>query len=367
MVTIDPWSVSGNVDYRSIIKKFGLTPTTTLGEPFNSNLLFRRNIVFAHRDFDRISQAIAHKKPFIMMTGMMPTGTFHIGHMLVAQQIIFYQQLGAHIYIAVADVEAYHTRGQSLEQSRSIAIDQYILNYIALGLKPQRCHIYFQSNRSSDSQKANAYYRLQNLLARHATFNEFRAVYGEITPGKMISALLQATDMLHGQLEEFEAKMPVIVPVGIDQDPHLRLARDLVQRTKIDSFTQLSSTYHYFMPGLDGGKMSSSLPNSTIAMTDTASQIKKKINKYAFSGGQSTVEEHRAKGGNPHIDVPFQYLRMFFEPDDKQLKQIEHEYRSGTLLSGELKKITIQKITAFLEIHQQKRQQAQQLIKKYGL
>jgi tryptophanyl-tRNA synthetase len=201
------------------------------------------------------------------------------------------------------------------------------------------------------------------MLARYATFNEFKAVYGEISPGKMISALLQASDMLHPQLPEFEGQCPVIVPVGIDQDPHIRLARDISQRIK--EFTQLISTYHFFMPGLSGGKMSSSEPNSFIALTDTPAEVKHKINKYAFSGGQATIEEHRKKGGNPEIDVSFQYLKHFFEPDDKKLKQIEEEYRSGKLLSGELKKMLIDKMNNFLAEHQKKREQAKRQIEKY--
>ncbi len=88
-----------------------------------------------------------------MMTGLMPTGKFHIGHMLLAQQMIFWQNLGAKIYIAVADVEAYNTRGQSIEDSRKIAVEEYILNYIALGLKPENCDIYFQSARSDNAKK----------------------------------------------------------------------------------------------------------------------------------------------------------------------------------------------------------------------
>ena len=133
------------------------------------------------------------------MTGLMPTGKMHLGHALVAKQFPFYQKLGAKIFIAVADIEAYNARGQSLEESRKIALEEYITNYIALGLNPKTVEIYFQSERSQDTNKSNAYYRLQNLLAKHATFNEFKAVYGDISPGKMLSSLLQASDMLHPQ------------------------------------------------------------------------------------------------------------------------------------------------------------------------
>jgi tryptophanyl-tRNA synthetase len=362
---VTPWEVAGDIDYEKLTKEFGVSPMKELPEIFNKNILFRRKTVFAHRDIQRILEAIKDKKKFVMMTGLMPTGKFHIGHMLVAQQMIFYQNLGAKIYIAVADLEAYNARQQSLEESRNIAVEQYLLNYIALGLKPENCEIYFQSQRSNDAKKSNAYYSLQNLLSRYATFNEFKAVYGEISPGKMLSALIQASDMLHPQLPEFENLCPVVVPVGIDQDPHIRLARDISQRIKNPRFIQLSSTYHTFMPGLSGGKMSSSDALSYIALTDSPEEVKKKINKYAFSGGQATIEEHRKKGGNPDVDVSFQYLKMFFEPDDKKLEKIEQDYRSGKLLTGELKTILIEKINKFLAEHQKKRELARKQLDKF--
>lgn len=362
---VTPWEVKGEVDYERLMKEFGIQPLRELPSVFNENILFRRKVIFAHRDIGKIMNSIKDKKQYVMMTGLMPSGSFHIGHMLLAQQIIFYQSLGAKIYVAVADLESYATRGQSLEESRKIAIEQYVTNYIALGLKPQRCEIYFQSNRSSDAKKANAYYKLQNILARYATFNEFRAVYGEITPGKMMASLLQAADMLHPQLPEFEGLVPVVVPVGIDQDPHLRLARDISQRVKDFRFVQLSSTYHKFMPGLDGGKMSSSDPTSFIALTDSPEEAEKKIKKYAFSGGQSTIEEHRKKGGNPDVDVSFQYMSMLFEEDDKKLKGMYEDYRSGKMLTGELKQILIEKLVSFLKKHQQNREKAKKVLDKF--
>ncbi|MBU0470703.1 MAG: tryptophan--tRNA ligase [Nanoarchaeota archaeon] len=363
---VTPWEVKGNIDYDKLIKEFGLIPLSHLPKEFEKNVLFRRGIVFAHRDFKKIVEAVEQKKPFVMMTGLMPSGKFHFGHKLVADQIIFYQSLGAKIYVAVADIEAYNSRNTDIKELRETAIKEYLINYIALGLNPKKCDFYFQSSRSKEGKKANAYYSLANMLARHATFNEFKAVYGEITPGKMVSSLLQAADMLHPQLPEFEDKsLPVIIPVGSDQDPHLRLARDLAQRIKAFKFTQLSSTYHKFLPGLKGGKMSSSDPMSFIALTDSPDEAALKIKKYAFSGGQPTLEEHRKKGGDPEVDVAFQMLKYGLEPDDKKLQQIHDDYRSGKLLSGELKQMTIERLTTFLKEHQKKRKEAEKLVDKF--
>jgi len=366
-MNVTPWEVSGEIDYGKLINEFGVKPIGKLPGVFLENVLFRRKIIFAHRDFERILEAIKVKKPFVLMTGLMPTGKFHLGHMILAHQMIFYQKLGAKLYIAVADLEAYTARGQSLKESRKIAIEEYIKNYISLGLKPRNCEIYFQSARSNNSKKSNAYYSLASNFSRYATFNEFKAVYGDISPGKMNASLLQAADMYHVQLPEFEGEpITTFIPVGIDQDPHIRLARGMAARYKDYKFIPISSTYHIFLPGLKGnGKMSSSDETSFIALTDSPAEVEQKIRKYAFSGGADTAVEHRKKGGNPDIDVSFQYLRMFFEPDDTKLAQIERDYRSGKMLTSELKEYLIKKINSFLEEHQKKMEKAENQVHKF--
>lgn len=102
--------------------------------------------------------------------------------------------------------------------------------------------------------------------------------------------------------------------------------------------------------------MSASEPNSTIFLTDTPKQIKNKVNKHAFSGGQTTVEEHRKLGGNCDIDISYQYLKFFLE-DDAELERICREYTAGNLLTGELKKILIDTITPIVEDHQRRRKE----------
>ena len=364
-MVVTPWEVKGEIDYDRLMKEFGIRPFAKYAKYMPDNTFFRRGIVYGQRDFERIADHIKKKKEFIMMTGLMPSGKFHIGHMILAKQIIGYQSIGAKIYVAVADIEAYNTRLGTMSQLRKTAIEEYLTNYIALGLKPKNCDFYFQSTRSSDGKKSNAYYKLAGLLARHATFNEVKSIYGDISPGKMSSALLQASDMLHAQLPEFGGPKPVVVPVGFDQDPHLRLARDIGQRIKEFNFIQLSSTYHKFIPGLKGGKMSSSDPLSFVALTESPEEAGKKIRKYAFSGGRASVKEHRKLGGDPDVDVSYQWLQAFFEPDDKKLKKIYADYKSGALLTGELKEYLIDRISKFLKGHQEKRKKAQKIVDKF--
>lgn len=356
---IDPWKSQDISDYGKLIGQFGIQDfRKILGKVPEPHLLMKRGIIFGHRDFERIIVSARKKKPFAMMTGLMPSGKFHLGHKALAEQFIYYQKLGAELFICVADIEAYNMRRRSLEELRKIAIDEYLINYIALGLKPKRVNFYFQSARSCDARKANAFYRLIGLVARRTTFNEMKDIYGELSPGKIISVMNQVADILHPQLPEFGGPRPVVVPVGVDQDPHIRLTRDIASRMKEFSFVPPSSTYHEFIPGLKGHKMSSSDPLSYIALDDHPEAVKEKILKHAFSGGRGSIKEHRLRGGIPEVDVAFNILLFGMEPDDKKIRKIHDDYRSGALLTGELKQLTIEKLNAFLREHQKRRERA---------
>lgn len=365
---IDPWGKSDVKDYAKLSREFGIEKF----EPFIKNLpdphVSMRRAVFGHRDFGRIAEAIVHKRPYAMMTGLMPSGKFHLGHKMLAEQIIYYQNHGAQVYLCVADIEAYNTRNSSLKELRKTAIEEYLLNYIALGLKPKSCDFYFQSDRSREAKKSNAYYRLIGMLSKRVTFNEMEAIYGELSPGKIMSVFTQVGDILHPELDEFGGPRPVLVPVGVDQDPHIKLTRDLADRftrNKDFNFIPPSSTYHEFLKGLKGGKMSSSDPTSYIALTDTPEEAKTKIMKYAFSGGRGSVQEHREKGGVPEVDISYSMLYFMFEPDDAKLKRIHDDYKSGKMLTGELKQILVEKLQRFLAEHAEKREKAKDKVREF--
>ncbi len=369
MEGIDPWSSMAVENYKRLRKEFGIRDFRPLVAKMPDPLTYyRRGLVFGHVEFDRVLDCMRKGEKYVMLTGLMPSGKMHIGHKMVADEIVYLQEHGSTTYICVADIEAYNMRGRSMEELRETAIEEYLLNYIALGLKPRKCDFYFQSSRSSDPRKANAYHRLLGMVSNRTTMKELRAIYGELTPGKLMSVFTQVTDILHPQMEEFEGPCHTVVPVGADQAPHLRLTRDIASRMKGNrefNFVPPSSTYHEFMPGLKGGKMSSSDPYSYIALTDSPETVEEKITKHAFSGGRGSLKEHREKGGDPDVDVAFQMLRFCFEPDDRKLSELEQAYRSGSLLTGELKGMAIESITGFLEKHQKKREKARKEVERF--
>ncbi len=77
------------------------------------------------------------------------------------------------------------------------------------------------------------------------------------------------------------------------------------------------------------------------------------------------MEEHRRLGGNPDIDVAFQYLRFFFEEDDAALEEIRRGYVAGDVLSGELKQMTIDKAATWLNELAELREQNAHLVEDF--
>lgn len=447
-LVIDPWGSAQSTDYERIIDRFGLTSMegVQLDSP---SKLHRRGIVFAHRDVDQILEAQRTGAPFGVLTGLMPSGQMHLGHSMVVEQARWFQQQGGDVTIAVADLESQATRGVSLAKGRTVALEEYISHYAALGLDPAKTNVYFQSTRP-------VVQRLGFQLGKRTNLSEFEAIYGfggETNLAHVQAPLVQVGDILHPQIDEYGGLRPIVVPVGVDQDPHLRLTRGLASKTNwfnlresssrgwlvslsvhdenAEVFGQLpngrvdkakvaavfdrvveavaalgfsdimsspkqgtvhipsatsrdkhalrmallrlerslggpglmapSSTYHHFAVGMTGDKMSSSQPKTTLFLRDDIATVEKKI-KRAFSGGQPTVEEHRRLGGNPDIDVAYQYMMYFFEEDDAYLSEINAAFRAGTLLAGEMKQLCIERATAWMgNLHEMRDQTAHQV------
>lgn len=165
----------------------------------------------------------------------------------------------------------------------------------------------------------------------------------------------RAPDYAEARPRKHIAAIPTLVPCAIDQEPYFRLVRDNCERMENPS-PKTALILSKFLTALQGsgGKMSASDPNSAIFMSDTPSQIKNKINKFAFSGGGATREEHEKNGGNPDVDVSYAYLSYFLE-DDAELTEIEQNYRKGTLSTGDLKKRCIEELQKFVSAFQERR------------
>ncbi|MBW3005121.1 tryptophan--tRNA ligase, partial [Candidatus Woesearchaeota archaeon] len=294
--------------------------------------------------------------PFYALTGIMPTGDkIHFGNKMVVENLKYFQEHGAETYILVADLEAASTRGVTLEQARQRALDFHIPAYIALGLDPEKTIFYFQSENKDVMNMAYEF-------AKKITLNEFKAIYGGADPGRIMAAVTQVGDVLYPQ---FKKKMPGIIPVGIDQDPHIRLARDVVSRVKTKyGFVPVSSIYHKFTPSLDGSiKMSKSRPSGNIDLPEDVKETCKKL-KRAKTGGRDTVEEQRKIGGQPEQCMIFEMFKQHLIEDDQELDKIFQGCKTGKILCGENKQRACELMTNFMEDFEAKLKKAKKGINK---
>lgn len=362
---VTPWEVKGNVDYDKIVKAFGVQKIDkTLLQRLEKHTgklhpFLRREIFFAHRDLTFALDQY-EKNNLFLYTGCGPSGPIHMGHAMVWLFVKWLQEkLDLELWFQFTDDEKFLFKDQSLEEIQK-HMHENMLDIIALGFDPKKTHFLI------DTQHASLLYPEAIKVAKKITFSTVKAAFGlsnENNVGTIFFTAMQAVPAFLPSILK-KKKMACLIPHAIDQDPHFRVTRDVMPKL---GFYKPASIQSRFLPGLAGmttdGKLSSST-GVAIYLTDDPKTVKKKINKYAFSGGKDTVEEHRKKGGNPDIDVAYQWL-TFFEEDDAKLKHLHDTYASGKMLSSELKGILIEKLNTFLAEHQKKRAKAGKLIDQF--
>jgi tryptophanyl-tRNA synthetase len=365
---VTPWEVSGRVDYDKIMTKFGTEPIDqniidSLARLTGGDIHFmlRRGIFFTQRDLGWLLDQVKKGENFYLYTGRGPSDHTHIGHLVPWVFTKWLQdKFHAKLIFQLTDDEKFlFNENLDTEKTHSLALDN-ALDIVALGFDPKLTEIMIDTDRSG------LLYPQAIKIAKKITFSTVKATFGFDLSANIGMIFYTSIQAVPAMIESVRAgkNIPCLIPYGIDQDPHFRIARDVLPRL---GFLKPASIMSIFIPPLSGveGKMSSSDPNSAIFVTDSAAVVRKKINKYAFSGGRTSVEEHRKLGGNTDIDVSYQWLRIMFEPDDAKLKKIHDDYISGSLLSGEMKALLIERVNAFLKRHQELRERAKDTLHEF--
>jgi len=362
---VTPWDVDAGdegIDYNRLIQEFGT-------QPIDENLLnrmqkvlgdkplhpwLRRGLFFSHRSFDEVLTAAEKGKPFYLYTGRGPSSeALHLGHLV---PFIFTKWLqdvfDVPLVIQLTDDEKFLWKDITLEETRRLA-NENAKDIIAVGFDVNKTFMF------TDTEYLGYMYKNVVKIQKCVTANQVKAIFGfgmSDNIGKYSYPAIQAAPSFSSSFPHiFGEKRPYscLIPCAIDQDPFFRMTRDVAPRIKM---LKPAVVHSKFFPALQGSKtkMSSSTTVSAIFLTDSAEEIKKKVNKYAFSGGRDTLEEHREKGGDLTVDVPFQYLQVF-EYDDEKVKKIGEEFGSGRMTSGEIKKALIDVITPLVLKHQEAR------------
>ncbi|EEQ40598.1 putative tryptophan-tRNA ligase [Clavispora lusitaniae] len=369
---VTPWEVEGavdengqaqSIDYNKLIASFGtkaITPETltrftevTGEEP---HPFLKRGVFFSERDLHRILDLYEHGEPFFLYTGRGPSSdSMHLGHMV---PFIFTKWLqdvfDVPLVIELTDDEKFLFKQKLTIENVKTFAKENSKDIIAVGFKPENTFIF------SDLEFMNpALYENVVRTSRQITTSTAKAVFGfqdSDCIGKIHFASIQIATAFPSSFPgilDMPPKTPCLIPCAIDQDPYFRVCRDVADKLK---FSKPSLIHAKFFPALQGAstKMSASDTTTSIFMDDTPKQIQKKINKYAFSGGRATLEEHRELGGNVDVDVAYQYL-SFFSYDDEKLQKLADGYKSGDILSSEMKKECIAVVQEYVSAYQERR------------
>ncbi|WP_439028276.1 tryptophan--tRNA ligase [Haloarchaeobius sp. DT45] len=346
---VTPYDVSGTVDYDRLLEQFGadrLTPEQVARFP--DHPMLRRGIYYAGRDVDAYLDAAESGAMHSIVTGIGPSGPMHIGHVLVFYLAKRLQDAtGAHVYIPLSDDEKYYSKDLTYPEIGEYT-RQNLRDLLAVGFAPEKTTIVV------DTADADVVYPLASAFAKHLTQATVDATYGDPeNVGLSFYPAVQTAHLLLPQLVHGEH--PTLVPVAVDQDPHIRVSRDVAAKQRFP-VRKPGALLGKFLPDLSGpGKMSSSADVPSITLDDDHDTVRDTVLTHAFSGGRTSLEEHREHGGDPTIDVSFQLLRFFFEPDDDEVERLAREYRAGELLSGELKERAAERISEFLTAHQERK------------
>lgn len=366
--TVTPWEVKGEIDYEKLIRRFGTQRVdrellgrirSLAGElhPFLS-----RGIFYSHRDLDWILDEYERGNPFYLYTGRGPSSNVHVGHMLPWVFTKWLQDtLDVKLYFQITDDEKFLFRDfDSLRDSTAVGYDN-ILDVIALGFDPERTKVIV------DSQIIGKLYPIALQVARKITFSTVKAVFGFTASNNIGEIFYTSMQAVPAFLETaIQGRMvPCLIPCGIDQDPHFRVARDVAPGL---NYPKPALIHNKLMPSLGGmgAKMSASVPSSAIFVTDDEKTARAAVMN-SVTGGRATVEEQRKYGANPDICPIYFHYANFFEMDEGHLKVVEETCRSGARLCGDCKAELADKVVSFLARHQEAREAARDRVEEFVL
>lgn len=280
----------------------------------------------------------------IVMSGIRPTGLLHLGNYFGAIRNYVKMQEDYQCYFMVADLHSLTTHPDTKELKSNV--HRVLAENIACGLDPDKVALYCQSHLYQTSEL----YLYLNMLAykgeleKTPTFKDkVRQHPDNVNAGLLTYPVLMAADiMIH------RAKY---VPVGKDQEQHLEITRNYVNRFNHryaevfpEPFAFNFNSELVKVPSLDGsGKMSKSENQmATIYLGDEDDAIRKKIMKAKTDSGPSENNSVKPE----YIENLFTLMKLVSAPGT--LTQFEQKFNDCSIRYGEMKKQLAQDMVNFI-------------------
>lgn len=283
-----------------------------------------------------------------VLSGIRATGKLHLGNYLgaIKGMIKLQEESSYETYYMVADGHTITTpfNPKELKKDRR----EIIIDYLAAGLDPKKSTLFFQSDIAEHFELAFIFSSVTTIarMMHLPTFKEKVKQY----PQNNTMALLNYPILMAADILLYKAEL---VPVGVDQEPHLEVTREIARKMNTLYGTNFPepvrfSTEGEYIPSLKGeGKMSKTIKGSYINLTDSFSEIVKKIRSVptsSFVGGEMTA-------GVKTLFV----LGKLFLPE--KIKDFENKFYQGKLKFVELKDTLAQAIFDYLKPFQETRKE----------
>ncbi len=324
-------------DNKKLVEMFGARKLSEIKD-LPDFYAFKNGSIYSHRDFDIFMKNLKKGEKSAIVSGLNPSALLHLGHLPLFETNLFFQQkFGTRIFIPLSDDESYVSRKIETQQEGFKNAIRLARSLLAIGFEPGKTHFIID-------QVYTQIYNLAIKLSRGITLSEINAVYG-YTPDQNVGLYFYpAVQASHIALPQLFGIPNVLVPIGPDEDAHIRVSRDVAAKF---GFNKAATLHMRFLPGLDGDPKMSKSKGNAVFLLDDGKTIRAKIMK-AFSGGRVSVEEHKKLGGDPSVDIPFLYLKyVFLSP--KEAEEVAEGYRKGKILSGEMKQMLLEKVDEKVE------------------
>lgn len=267
----------------------------------------------------------------IVLTGDRPTGKLHIGHYVgsLRNRVKMQNEGKYNMYVMIADLQALTDNAKNPDKVRK-SILQIALDYLGVGLDPEKTTIYIQSQIPALSELDMYFMNLVTVsrLERNPTVKseiQQKNFNRSIPAGFLTYPVSQTAD-----IAAFKASL---IPVGDDQEPMMEQAREIVRTFNNTYGNVLVEPEGVFppkgqgrIPGIDGNaKMSKSLGN-TIYLSDDEDTLKQKVMSIYTDPNHIHIEDPGKIEGN----VVFTYLDIFGK-DKEKIQGMKEHYRHGGL------------------------------------
>jgi tryptophanyl-tRNA synthetase len=276
-----------------------------------------------------VTEKTSNKK--IIFAGMRPTGRLHLGNYLGSAKGMMALQANPDYETTFMVVDLHGVTTPYDRLTYRDGVRNVMLDYLAIGLDPEKSVLTVQSLVPEHIELAYLFSSVTTIakMTHLPTFKEKVKQYPEHSTMALLNyPVLMAADILVYKAE--------LVPVGIDQEPHLEVTREIARRMNQEYGTDFPEPVRFatkggYVPSLTGeGKMSKTVEGSYINLTDDRQTIAGKVARMPTDAGGPGDP---AKAGQAVANV-FKFVELF---TPEKLEYYAEEYRNGRLKYAQVK------------------------------